>query len=129
MNTLLFLAFLLMPAVNPPISISGTVCDVTGFYEPAYFETGAKVLTTSGELATVDVLLKPVKSDEGSYDIKITRKAPNLYLVVECSQPGKVVANKFYIEARNCNEFANYDKATLVVIGNFGVVKGKVSFK
>ena len=129
MNTIFLLIFLLLPVINTTIAISETTCEVTGFYEALYSETGAKVLTSTGELAAVDILLKPAKPEEGSYDITITRKAPNLYLVTDCSQPWKIVANKFYIETRYCHEFANYDKATLVVTRNFGVVRGKISFK
>lgn len=129
MNALLLFAYLCFPLVYPASRVSETFCEVTGFYETAYSETGFKVLTTTGELAAVDVLLKPAKPDEGSYEIKVTRKAPNLYLVVDCNQTGKIFANKFYIETRYCNEFASYDKATLVIKGNFGVVKGKMTFK
>jgi hypothetical protein len=129
MNALLLFAYLCFPLVYPASRASETVCEVTGFYETVYSETGFKVLTTTGELAAVDVLMKPAKPDEGSYEIKVTRKAPNLYLVVDCNQTGKIVANKLYIETRYCHEFANYDKAKLLVTGNFGMVKGKITFK
>jgi hypothetical protein len=128
MNALLLFTFVFWPFIFPAETYSETTCEVTGFYETTYSETGTKVLTATGELASVDVLMKPVKPDEGSYEITITRKAPNLYLVTDCSQPGKIVANKFYIETRNCHEFASYDKATLVVTGNFGAVRGKMIF-
>lgn len=129
MKAFLLFTFMFWPFVFPAETLLETVCEVTGFYETVFYETGTKVLTTTGEIAEVDILLNPVNPGEGSYDIRITRKARNLYLVTECRQSGKIVANKFYIETRNCHEFANYDKATLVVTGNIGLVKGKIFFK
>lgn len=129
MNTILFLLAFSILKLNPAIAMAETTFEVVTFYEISTTETGMKVLTTTGELAGVEVLLKPAKPDEGSYEILVTRKAPDLYLVTDCNRTGKIVANKFYIETRNCHEFASYDKATLVVKGNFGVVKGNLTFK
>ena len=101
-------------------------CEVVQFYEIITSEQGVKVLTKSGEVQEVTFILKPVRINEGTYEVEISRKAPNLYQI---SQARDIKLTKYCIETKYCQEFANYNKATLVVTGNFVLVKGKLSFK
>lgn len=128
MTTLLFLIVFSIFNLNPAIARATTTCEVVAFYELATTEPGTKVLTNQGNVEEVNLLLKPVRLDEGAYDIEITRKAPNLYQILSCPQNSKIATNKYYLETRYCHEFANYSKAVLKVEGNFGVVKGKITF-
>lgn len=129
MTSLLFLICFSIFNQNPAIPVVETTCEVVAFYELATTETGVKVVTNQGNLEEASLLLKPARLDEGSYEIEITRKATNLYQIVDCRQNSKIAPNKYYLETRNCHEFANYDKAILKVEGNFGNVKGKLNFK
>lgn len=129
MNTILFLIAFSIFKLNPAIAVAETTCEVVAFYEMATTETGLKVLTNQGNLETADLLLNPVRLDEGSYDVEVTRTATNLYQIVSCRQNSKIIPNKYYIETRYCHEFSNNDKAFLKVEGNFGVVKGSINFK
>lgn len=97
-----------------------TECEVVEFYEVVNNDQNFKVLTASGEIAEVVMILKPVRMDEGKHEVEITRKAQNLYIINQ---------TKYCFETQYCFEQANYDKATLVVTGNFGNVKGKITFK
>ena len=101
-------------------------CEVVQFYEIVTPEQGTKVLTKSGEVVEATFILKPVRIDEGTYEVEITRKAPNLYHI---NQARDFKLTKYCIETQYCHEFASYNKATLVVTGNFGLVRGKLSFK
>jgi hypothetical protein len=94
-------------------------CDVTEFYEAIESEIGSKVLTTNGELEEIDILLTPLKLEEGKYNIKVSRLGDNIY---------KVEGTRYYIETLYCYEYSNYDEAILIVSTNDGVLKGKVYF-
>ncbi len=101
-------------------------CEVVQFYEIIMPDQGTKVLTKSGEVEEATFILKPVRIDEGSYEVEITRKAPNLYQI---NQARDIKLTRYCIETRYCNEYANYNKAVLKVESNFGQTKGKVTFK
>lgn len=95
-------------------------CDVSNFYEAIEPGSGVKVLSTSGELDDVELILVPAKIEEGVYEIEITRKGSNIY---------KLEGTKFYIETRYCHEYVTYDDAVIKVESNFGYTKGTVYFK
>lgn len=108
------------------VKAGASECEVVQFYEIITPEQGTKVLTKSGELEEATFILKPVRIDEGTYEVEITRKAPNLYQI---NQAKDIKLTKYCIETKYCNEYANYNKVTFVVTGNFGLVRGKLVFK
>ncbi len=101
-------------------------CEVVQFYEIITPEQGTKVLTKSGEVQEATFILKPVRIDEGTYEVEITRKAPNLYQI---NQAKDFKLTRYCIETLYCHEFANYTKAIFKVESNFGQTKGKLGFK
>lgn len=95
-------------------------CEVVEFYEVVDNDQNFKVLTTSGEVAEIAMILKPVRIEERQHEVEITRKGKNLYIINN---------TKYCFETQYCIEQANYNKATLVVTSNFGQIKGKIIFK
>jgi hypothetical protein len=106
--------------------VESAECEVIQFYEIITTEQGTKVLTKSGEVQEATFILKPVRIDEGTYEIEITRKAQNLYQI---NQARDIKLTRYCIETKYCNEYANYTKAIFKVESNFGQTKGKLSFK
>ncbi|MDN3676289.1 hypothetical protein QWY90_03075 [Flavobacterium paronense] len=97
-----------------------TTCDVANFYsavEPKDRDT--KVLTSSGDLEEVDVILVPTKLDIDTYKVKLTRKGSNLY---------KVEQTDLYIETKYCYEYATYEEVILKVTSSYGYTKGTLIF-
>lgn len=95
-------------------------CDVSNFYkaiEPNDSDT--KVLTSSGDLEDVDVILVPTKLDVDTYKVKLTRKGSNLY---------KVEQTDLYIETKYCYEYASYKEGILKVTSSYGYSKGTLIF-
>jgi hypothetical protein len=101
-------------------------CEVVQFYEIVTSEQGVKVLAKSGELEEAIFILKPLRIDEGTYEVEISRKAQNLYQI---SQSRDIKLTKYCVETRYCQEFANYTMAIFKVESNFGQSKGKLIFK
>jgi hypothetical protein len=108
------------------VKTANTECEVIQFYEILTTEQGVKVLTKLGEVEEATFILKPVRIDEGTYEIEITRKAQNLYQI---NQARDIKLTRYCIETKYCNEYANYTKAIFKVESNFGQTKGKLSFK
>jgi len=116
----------LNPFYNETAKNASVECDVVQFYEIITSEQGVKVLTKSGEVQEVTFILKPVRINEGTYEVEISRKALNLYQI---SQARDIKLTKYCIETKYCQEFANYTKAIFKVESNFGQSKGKLIFK
>jgi hypothetical protein len=108
------------------VKTANTECEVIQFYEILTTEQGVKVLTKLGEVEEATFILKPIRIDKGSYEVEITRKAPNLYQI---NQARDIKLTRYCIETKYCNEYANYTEAILKVESNFGQTKGKLSFK
>jgi len=123
---ILFSHFALQPLHTETTKNASTDCEVVQFYEMITPELGTKVLTKSGEVVEANSILQQVRIDEGTYEVEITRKAPNLYQI---NLAKDIRLTKYSIETRYCNEFANYKKAVLKVESNFGQTKGKLVFK
>jgi len=123
---ILFCHFALQPVHNETTKNAPAECEVVEFYEMITPEQGTKVLTKTGEAEEATFILKPVRIDEGTFEVEITRKAPNLYQIIQAKD---IKLTKYCIETRYCHEFANYNKATLKVESNIGQTNGKVSFK
>lgn len=97
-----------------------TTCDVANFYraiEPNDRDT--KVLTKSGDIEDVELILVPSKLDVDTYKVKVTRKGSNLY---------KVEQTDIYIETKYCYEYATYEEAILKVTSSYGYTKGTLIF-
>ncbi len=95
-------------------------CDVANFYraiEPNDSDT--KVLTSSGDLEDVELILVPSKLDVDTYKVKVTRKGSNLY---------KVEQTDLYIETKYCYEYATFEEAILKVTSSYGYTKGTLIF-
>jgi hypothetical protein len=108
------------------VKAGASECEVVQFYEIITPEQGVKVLTKSGEVQEATFILKPVRIDEGTYEVEISRKAPNLYQI---SQAKDIKLTKYCIETKYCQEFANYTKAIFKVESHFGQSKGRLIFK
>jgi hypothetical protein len=103
-------------------------CEVKNFYEAAEpAKSGTKVVTQGGDISDAELILTPTSLDEGTYNVTITRKSDNFYKV-ETPTNYKFKYGKFYIETRNCYEYASQKDAVLVVETNYGTVKGKLRF-
>jgi hypothetical protein len=100
--------------------ITSSEFDVAGFYRGTTPTTGTKVLTQSDQLDDAQLILVPLKIDEGDYAISVTRKGSNLYLIDN---------KNIYIETKYCYEYSMMQKAVLKVESNFGMTKGKLVFK
>lgn len=94
-------------------------CDVAEFYKAVEPDSDVKVLTTSGDIEEVEIILVPTKMEEGTFKIEVTRKGSNIY---------KVEGTDYYIETRYCYEYATYDEAILKVESNYGYDKGTIIF-
>ena len=97
-----------------------STCDIANFYkaiEPNDRDT--KVLTSSGDLEDVEIILVPTKLDIGAYKIELTRKGANLY---------KVEHTDMYIETKYCYEYATYQDVILKVTSSYGYTKGTLIF-
>ena len=121
-----FIHFALNPFYIETEKAVSVECEVVQFYEIVTPEQGVKALTKLGEVKEVSFILKPVRIDEGSYEVEINGKAPNLYQI---SQAKDIRLTKYCIETRYCNEYANYKKAVFKVESNFGPTKGKLVFR
>ena len=97
-----------------------TTCDVANFYRAvAPKDSDTRVLTSSGDLEEVEVILVPTKLDIDTYKVKLTRKGSNLY---------KVEQTDMYIETKYCSANANYEEAILKVTSSYGYTKGTLIF-
>jgi hypothetical protein len=123
---ILFSHFALQPVHTETTKNASAECEVVQFYEMITPEQGTKVLIKLGEVEEAAFILKPVRIDEGTYEVEITRKATNIYQI---SQARDIKLTKYCIETQYCHEYANYNRATFVVTGNFGLIRGKLSFK
>ncbi|WP_264520915.1 hypothetical protein [Flavobacterium sp. N1994] len=97
---------------------STTTCDIVNFYkavEPEDRDT--KVLTPSGDLEAVDLILVPTKPEIRTYKVMLSRKGSNLY---------KVDQANLYIETNYCVEFPSDKEVTLIVKSSYGVSKGSM---
>lgn len=95
-------------------------CEINNFYEAiSPNNRGTKVLTKSGNLEEIDLILVPTKLEAGKYKVSLTRKGSNIY---------KVENTNFWIETRYCYEYAFYKEAILIVESSYGYTKGKIIF-
>ncbi|MEO5776673.1 MAG: hypothetical protein ABIQ27_07190 [Flavobacterium sp.] len=101
------------------LTVSNT-CDISNFYkavEPNDRDT--KVLTSSGDIEDIDVILVPTKLNIDTYKVNLTRKASNLY---------KVEGTDLYIETKYCYEYATYQEVILKFTSSYGYAKGTLYF-
>jgi hypothetical protein len=98
-----------------------TTCDILNFYKAVTPEdSDTKVLTTSGDIEGVDLILVPTKPEIKTYKVTLTRKTTNLY---------KVEVSNLYIETNYCAEFPTDKEVVLKVSSSYGNVKGVLSYE
>ena len=103
-----------------PIELSGE-CDIKNiFISITPDDRDTMVITKSGDLEEVELILVPAKMETGRYKVDLTRKGSNIY---------KVESTKYYIETRYCYEYATYEEVILVIESSYGYNKGKIIFK
>ena len=95
-------------------------CTIVEIYETVDHDREAVVLTASGALAHVDLILIPTKMKEGTYEVEVTRKGKNVYQLED---------TEFVIETKYCNEYARRDDALLKVESNYASTKGVLIFE
>lgn len=96
-------------------------CDIAKFYSaiiPDDYNT--KVLTKMGSIEEVEAILVPTKLDPGTYKVKISRKATNLY---------EIESANIWIETNYCYEYSYWKEVILVVESSYGYSKGKILFE
>ena len=121
MKTVSFIVFILLNSLqSSDLNLMVSDCDVKQFYEAVQPDTAVKVITSADKLEEVKLILVPYKMKEGTSFVEITRKGSNIY---------QIDRTKYYIETRHCNEYANFEKAILIVENNLGYTKGKIIFK
>ena len=98
-----------------------TTCDIVNFYKAVSPEDpDTKVVTPSGDLEAVDLILVPTKPEIRTYKVILSRKGSNLY---------KVDQANLYIETNYCVEFPSDKEVTMKVSSSYGNVKGVLSFE
>lgn len=127
--------------VMPPDRLSSE-CDIAAFYEGVEPpEADMQVLTSSGALEEVEVMLIPTRVDKGNYVVKLTREGRNLYKVETRysrnirSTPlpawrnfSRTTQKTLYIQTRYCSEYARNEEVVLRVEGTYGYDKGTILF-
>lgn len=85
-------------------------CDIKGVYKQVEVPAGALALSALGEPQELDGLLVPTSLDDGAYDVRITRKASNLY---------RVDGTSVFVVTRYCYEYA-YSQQTVMRVRSIG---------
>jgi hypothetical protein len=99
---------------------STSTCDIAQFYKAITpNDSDTKVLTSSGDLEDVEIILVPTKLNVDTYKVRLTRKVSNLY---------KVEQSDLYIETKYCYEYATYEEVILKVTSSYGYTKGTLIF-
>lgn len=114
----IFLLFLLLTSFHtpsPPLSSY----DIKEIHEAVELENGVKVLTQRGNLEDANLLLVPTDIEIGVYEVRVTRKAQDLY---------KLEGTNLYIETRYCYEYAFSEDAIMKLESNYGYTKGSLIF-
>ncbi len=113
------ISFLLFSTFCLPI-FSQTKCDIANFFsakDVSYDDIF--VMTKSGDIEEVELVLNPLKLDAGTYKVEVTRKSSNLY---------KVDYQDVYIQTKYCSQFSYSEKAYIEVESSYGYSKGQLIF-
>lgn len=94
-----------------------TISEIYSGIKPEDSDT--KVLTSSGDVEEVDIILVPTKLDIGKYKIEVTKKASNIY---------RIEGTQIYLETKFCHEYANRETVFLNITSSYGYSKGDVIF-
>lgn len=94
-----------------------SISEIYSGIEPENSDT--KVLTSSGDVEEVDIILVPSKLEIGKYKIEVTKKASNIY---------RIEGTKVYLETKYCHEYANREEVFLNITSSYGYTKGDLIF-
>lgn len=103
--------------IGDTTSSTYSISEIYSGVEPQDSDT--KVITSSGELEEVSIILIPTKLDIGKYKIEVTKKAPNIY---------RIEGTKIYLETKYCYEYANRETVFLNITSSYGYSKGDLIF-
>jgi len=99
---------------------ANTDYDIAEVYGSAIPAQGTVVLTTSGDIEDIDVLLSETELDIGRYSVTVTRKAQDLY---------KIDGFNIYVKTRYCYEYSYSQDAILDYDSQAGYTKGTLTFE
>jgi hypothetical protein len=102
------------------ISSSSASCDLQGFLKSVDVPSGSIGLTTSGQTEELSQVLVPTSLNVGAYDVTVTRKGQDLYLVDGTST---------YIHTRYCYEYSYSQRAILRNQGSGTFASGSLIFE
>jgi hypothetical protein len=95
-------------------------CTVINIYEASFKNnSGAKVLTKSGKLDDIELILVPTQLDKGNYKINVSSKGSNLF---------KVENTNLFIETNFCYEYCYWQEVILNIENSYGNTKGKIIY-
>ena len=98
----------------------GSSCDVRGVYKAVDAPAGTLAITGTGELQEISAVVVPTTLGAGTYDVAVTRKAQDLYVVEGAG---------IYLRTFACYEYAYSQKAILRYQGGNYVGAGKLVFQ
>lgn len=93
--------------------------DISNLYSSIEPDSGTKVLTSNGDLETIDYILTPTRIETGKYKVSVTKKAKDLY---------KIDGKNIFIETKYCYEYATREEVILIIESGYGISKGKIIF-
>lgn len=122
---LLSLSFLSLVSILPLENVSrhapnGNSCDVRGAYKAVDAPAGTLAITSLGEVQEISAVIVPTTLDAGTYEISVTRKGQDLYVVEGAG---------IYLRTFACFEYAYSQKAVFRYQGGNYVGAGKLIFE
>ncbi|MBK9044034.1 MAG: hypothetical protein IPN97_12810 [Saprospiraceae bacterium] len=91
--------------------------EVAKLYEGIILDRGVKIINSYDNVENAKLLLTPTQLQTCSYNVKVTRKAKDIYLIE---------GTKYYIETRFCFDYAFSKDVVLVIENNYGYNIGKL---
>ena len=114
------LTALRLDAVSLPTRAAiGATCDVKGVYKQVDIPVGALGLSTLGDPQELESVLVPTSLEDGAYDVRVTRKANNLY---------RVDGTAIFVVTRYCYEYAYSQQAVMRVRSIGSTTTGTLAF-
>ena len=98
-------------------SFSDLEYEIVEVYKGIVPEEGTVVLTSFNNIEKAELILIPVKINEGKYSVKVTRKSKDLH---------SVDGLNIFIKTRFCKEYSVNADAVLII--SSGGLRGKIVF-
>jgi hypothetical protein len=99
-----------------PISVEYDIVEVYKGFSP---DDGTIVLTKFNNVEDAELILVPIKIEPGNYNVKVTRKAKDLYSVDKLN---------VFIKTRYCSEYSVNADVSLKISIFSGDSRGKIIF-